>query len=80
MSGKSFGPDWEPEDPLLLEEVNVVYSFDRVDGFMSHTYTATYLPKGLTMGGWIVYTAHRDEFLALLAHWNREDEKWSYHE
>jgi hypothetical protein len=79
MSGKSFGPDWRPDEPLLLEEAGVIYSFDAVDGWASYSYKAEYLPLGLTIDNRRVYTDTRENFEALLAHWNRAG-NWSYNE
>ncbi len=77
MTTKSFGPDWQPDEPLILEEAGVVYSFDAVDGWTSYSYNAIY--KNLTIHSRRVYTSSREDFLALLAHWNN-DPKWSYRE
>ncbi len=76
MNEKSFGPDWQPNEPTVLEEADVVYSFDPVDGFTGFSYTAKY--KGLALGR-RVYVADQRDFEKLLAHWNL-DEGWSYGE
>ncbi len=78
MSGKSFGSDWEPDEPMILEANGVVYSFDSVDGWQSYSYKSTYLPAALELSK-RVYVSSREDFIALLAHWNT-DERWSYHE
>ncbi|KKN44369.1 hypothetical protein LCGC14_0693650 [marine sediment metagenome] len=74
MSEKSFGPDWQPDEPAVLEGAGVVYSFDPVDGFTSFSYTAKY--KGLVLSR-RVYVTDREDFERLLVHWNL-DERWIY--
>ena len=79
MSAKSFGSDWQPDEPTILGTAGVVYSFDSVEGWQSYAYTSTYLPFDLHLHR-RVYTSSREDFLALLAYWNRGGGDWSYDE
>jgi hypothetical protein len=64
------------DEPRILEEVGMLYSFDRVEGWMRLAYRWLHIETGKT-GTHSGYFQHRFALPELMAHWNR-DPRWKY--
>jgi len=67
--------NWKPVEQVF-EEAGVMYSRDQVDGFTAFRYTLTHKPLNVTIPRTVYIVGSRDDFNALLSHWNRYDDEW----